>query len=164
MWKTAQSPVPGVGIEPTWDCSRGILSPLRLPFRHPGEIPNQETGGVEPNVDGFDRKAPKAVASLAGDDAGSGRRNRGASALQSPLRGAEARPHLPGGTHRTGEAAVVPPQRPVYSRPDRRTRWLSKSSEFVTFDLLTYSSVNPVDRRAFTLEMSGTQIAFTIER
>ena len=138
MWKTAQSPVPGVGIEPTWDCSRGILSPLRLPFRHPGEIPNQETGGVEPNVDGFDRKAPKAVASLAGDDAGSGRRNRGASALQSPLRGAEARPHLPGGTHRTGEAAVVPPQRPVCSRPDRRTRWLSKSSEFVTFDLLTY--------------------------
>ena len=85
MWKTAQSPVPGVGIEPTWDCSRGILSPLRLPFRHPGEIPNQETGGVEPNVDGFDRKAPKAVASLAGDDAGSGRRNRGASALQSPF-------------------------------------------------------------------------------
>ena len=137
MWKTAQSPVPGVGIEPTWDCSRGILSPLRLPFRHPGEIPNQGTGGVEPNVDGFDRKAPKAVASLVGDDAGSGRRNRGASALQSPLRGTEARPHLPGGTHRTGEADVVPPQRPVYSRPDRRTRWLSKSSEFVTFDLLT---------------------------
>jgi len=34
----------------------------------------------------------------------------------------------------------------------------------VTFDLLTYSSVNPVDRRAFILEMSGTQIAFTIER
>ena len=33
-----------------------ILSPLRLPFRHPGEISNQETGGVEPNVDGFDRK------------------------------------------------------------------------------------------------------------
>ena len=28
--------VPGVGIEPTWDFSRGILSPLRLPFRHPG--------------------------------------------------------------------------------------------------------------------------------
>ena len=27
--------VPGVGIEPTWDFSRGILSPLRLPFRHP---------------------------------------------------------------------------------------------------------------------------------
>ena len=49
---------------------------MRLPFRHPGEIPNQGTGGVEPNVDGFDRKAPKAVASLAGDDAGSGRRNR----------------------------------------------------------------------------------------
>jgi hypothetical protein len=23
-----------VGVEPTWDCSRRILSPLRLPFRH----------------------------------------------------------------------------------------------------------------------------------
>ena len=30
------APMPGVGIEPTWDFSRGILSPLRLPFRHPG--------------------------------------------------------------------------------------------------------------------------------
>ena len=30
--------VPGVGIEPTWDFSRGILSPLRLPFRHPGQV------------------------------------------------------------------------------------------------------------------------------
>ena len=29
--------MPGVGFEPTWDCSRGILSPLRLPFRHPGQ-------------------------------------------------------------------------------------------------------------------------------
>ena len=36
MWTTAERPVPGVGIEPTWDFSRGILSPLRLPFRHPG--------------------------------------------------------------------------------------------------------------------------------
>ncbi len=40
------------------ECQSRILSPLRLPFRHPGEISNQETGGVEPNVDGFDRKAP----------------------------------------------------------------------------------------------------------
>ena len=30
--------VPGVGIEPTWDFSRGILSPLRLPFRHPAKL------------------------------------------------------------------------------------------------------------------------------
>ena len=60
MGTTAQTQVPGVGIEPTWDFSRGILSPLRLPFRHPGVISNQETGGVEPNVDGFDRKAPKS--------------------------------------------------------------------------------------------------------
>ena len=50
--------MPGVGIEPTWDFSRGILSPLRLPFRHPGAISDQETGGVEPNVYRFDRKAP----------------------------------------------------------------------------------------------------------
>src|SRR5262249_21141707 len=28
--------VPGVGVEPTRPCGRGILSPLRLPFRHPG--------------------------------------------------------------------------------------------------------------------------------
>ena len=30
--------VPGAGIEPAWDISRGILSPLRLPFRHPGQV------------------------------------------------------------------------------------------------------------------------------
>jgi hypothetical protein len=28
--------VPGVGFEPTRPCERRILSPLRLPFRHPG--------------------------------------------------------------------------------------------------------------------------------
>lgn len=28
--------VPRVGLEPTWCCHRGILSPVRLPFRHPG--------------------------------------------------------------------------------------------------------------------------------
>ena len=32
--------MPGAGIEPAWDCSRGILSPLRLPFRHPGRADN----------------------------------------------------------------------------------------------------------------------------
>ncbi|KKS33493.1 MAG: hypothetical protein UU96_C0022G0001, partial [Parcubacteria group bacterium GW2011_GWC2_42_13] len=30
--------VPGVGLEPTWDCSRNILSVVRMPFRHPGKI------------------------------------------------------------------------------------------------------------------------------
>ncbi len=39
--------MPGVGIEPTWDFSRGILSPLRLPFRHPGPFSDREIGGVE---------------------------------------------------------------------------------------------------------------------
>lgn len=29
--------VPGVGIEPTRPCGQGILSPQRLPFRHPGD-------------------------------------------------------------------------------------------------------------------------------
>ena len=28
--------VPRIGLEPTWSCPRGILSPLRLPFRHSG--------------------------------------------------------------------------------------------------------------------------------
>ena len=28
--------VPGVGIEPTRPIGHGILSPARLPFRHPG--------------------------------------------------------------------------------------------------------------------------------
>ena len=28
--------VPEVGLEPTCPCERGILSPLRLPFRHSG--------------------------------------------------------------------------------------------------------------------------------
>jgi hypothetical protein len=30
--------VPGVGLEPTWPCGQGILSPQRLPFRHPGRF------------------------------------------------------------------------------------------------------------------------------
>jgi hypothetical protein len=28
--------MPGVGVEPTWAEALGVLSPLRLPFRHPG--------------------------------------------------------------------------------------------------------------------------------
>lgn len=28
--------VPGVGVEPTRPCGLRILSPLRMPFRHPG--------------------------------------------------------------------------------------------------------------------------------
>jgi hypothetical protein len=35
-----------VGIEPTWDFSRGILSPLRLPFRHPGYDKNRPEEAV----------------------------------------------------------------------------------------------------------------------
>jgi hypothetical protein len=31
--------VPGEGIEPTRPFGQGILSPLRLPFRHPGVSP-----------------------------------------------------------------------------------------------------------------------------
>ena len=34
------SMVPGVGIEPTWPCGRGILSPLRLPVSPPGRCRN----------------------------------------------------------------------------------------------------------------------------
>ena len=30
--------VPGEGVEPSRYCYRRILSPLRLPFRHPGEV------------------------------------------------------------------------------------------------------------------------------
>jgi hypothetical protein len=30
--------VPGVGVEPTLPFGKGILSPQRLPFRHPGEV------------------------------------------------------------------------------------------------------------------------------
>jgi hypothetical protein len=30
--------MPGVGLEPTQYCYRGILSPVRLPFRHPGLV------------------------------------------------------------------------------------------------------------------------------
>ena len=29
--------VPGAGVEPAWDFSRGILSPLRLPIPPPGQ-------------------------------------------------------------------------------------------------------------------------------
>jgi hypothetical protein len=30
--------VPGEGVEPSRYCYRRILSPLRLPFRHPGSV------------------------------------------------------------------------------------------------------------------------------
>ena len=30
--------VPGVGVEPTWPCGRGILSPMRLPVSPPGPM------------------------------------------------------------------------------------------------------------------------------
>ena len=29
--------VPEEGVEPSWCCHRWILSPVRLPFRHPGK-------------------------------------------------------------------------------------------------------------------------------
>src|SRR5688572_33268689 len=38
--------MPGVGIEPTCPCGQGILSPPRLPLRHPG--PNARTGAAAP--------------------------------------------------------------------------------------------------------------------
>ena len=49
--------MPGVGIEPTWDFSRGILSPLRLPFRHPGRSRNMATYRAKPSALHFDPKA-----------------------------------------------------------------------------------------------------------
>ena len=30
--------MPGAGLEPAWPCGQGILSPQRLPFRHPGVL------------------------------------------------------------------------------------------------------------------------------
>src|SRR4051812_8001468 len=38
MLARSSSVVPGGGIEPTCPCERGILSPLRIPFRHPGSV------------------------------------------------------------------------------------------------------------------------------
>ena len=34
--KSYKGMVPETGLEPVWSCLRGILSPLRLPFRHSG--------------------------------------------------------------------------------------------------------------------------------
>src|SRR5690349_19887263 len=34
--RISRKSVPGAGLEPAWGCPQGILSPLRLPFRHPG--------------------------------------------------------------------------------------------------------------------------------
>ena len=33
--------VPGAGLEPARPCGQRILSPLRLPFRHPGWITSE---------------------------------------------------------------------------------------------------------------------------
>ena len=43
--------VPGAGIEPTRPCGQGILSPLCLPFHHPGKVvfePLPALAGLEP--------------------------------------------------------------------------------------------------------------------
>ena len=45
--------VPGVGIEPTWSFDPRILSPLRIPFRHPGNCLHEARAGIEPANDGF---------------------------------------------------------------------------------------------------------------
>jgi hypothetical protein len=42
--------VPRVGLEPTQTYVRGILSPLRLPFRHPGTDVLEAAPGFEPGV------------------------------------------------------------------------------------------------------------------
>lgn len=39
--------VPEVGVEPTHPCGRGILSPLRLPFRHSGRVGRTESEILE---------------------------------------------------------------------------------------------------------------------
>ncbi len=66
--------VPEVGVEPTNPCGRGILSPLRLPFRHSGRVGRIESEILEarcmgvndapirdsrsgPEAPGFDEKA-----------------------------------------------------------------------------------------------------------
>lgn len=43
--------VPRAGLEPAQTCVRRILSPLRLPFRHPGTIMSLEAApGFEPGI------------------------------------------------------------------------------------------------------------------
>ncbi len=38
--------MPGVGIEPTWSFDPRILSPLRIPFRHPGNYYLEVRAGI----------------------------------------------------------------------------------------------------------------------
>ena len=38
--------MPRAGVEPARDCSRGILSPLRLPISPPGQL--EARAGIEP--------------------------------------------------------------------------------------------------------------------
>ncbi len=44
--------MPGAGIEPAPRCRKGILSPSRLPFRHPGtfEVENGNPSGAPVSV------------------------------------------------------------------------------------------------------------------
>src|SRR5690606_23160486 len=45
------SPVPGAGFEPARSCEQRILSPPRLPFRHPGAAPTNKTAARATNND-----------------------------------------------------------------------------------------------------------------
>ena len=48
--------VPGAGLEPARAFAQRILSPLRLPFRHPGDICDPHTAGTR----GDDHATPEA--------------------------------------------------------------------------------------------------------
>jgi hypothetical protein len=58
--------VPGVGLEPTYPFEWGILSPLRLPFRHPGSahsVPERQADGNQRRMHGAGNKKPAEAGS-----------------------------------------------------------------------------------------------------
>ena len=55
---SAGARVPGGGLEPPRDCSRRILSPVRLPVPPSRPIPPKGISGVEANVCGLYPKVP----------------------------------------------------------------------------------------------------------
>src|SRR5690606_18262286 len=77
--------VPRVGLEPTrWKTHPGILSPVRLPFSHPGKMKMERKTGFEPATPALARRC-STPEPLPLADGGSGRNRTADTRIFSPL-------------------------------------------------------------------------------
>ena len=77
--------MPRVGLEPTrWKTHPGILSPVRLPFRHPGKMKMERKTGFEPATPALARRCSTPEPHPL-ENGGSGRNRTADTRIFSPL-------------------------------------------------------------------------------